>query len=789
MLALTSALPASALAASPKPAEVSATLLLRAPDPAATEALARATGLSHTERMQRLTATLPLAATKRSALSALAGLGLTVDKATPWSLVVHGPASSVAALAASGRRSGSVTTAPALVPGVSTVITGGPTGIFHPRALRTLTGADFRTAYGASSAAPTGPSAPAIATLQLAGWNPADLTSFAAANALPAPTATTFTPIAIDGSNPAAVIPPDVHGDTPSIEVALDQESIYSVAPYAAQRAYFAPNTAPGVIDAIEAIATDAYTTSSIVALSTSWGSCESDAGTAYIQAMHTVLADAVAAGVTIFAASGDDGAGDCGPVAGHPSANAVDFPASDPLVVGVGGTNLDTVGPIETAWGNSNTPDGSFEGSGGGVSAGWPRPPYQAVVAAASAFREVPDIAADASDQSPFAVTFGSHSFSVWGTSLAAPISAALLTAELGSRGLTNGGVGDIHTALYSAPAASFRDITAGSNGAYTAGPGYDMVTGLGAVNWHAIVDQLGVAPVVHAPAFQTSRTIKPTVTAPGGQSFVGWATGTGTPPACTNDTGRPATPPSVTVPGDGVYTVWAQGYLGYQRCLTAVTTVVVDTGAPTVSVSAKASSASGKHVTYSWGVADTLSGVVGVDASVLRNGKKIWSGHTAGSGSVTLKGQLGSSYQLVVAATDNAGNAKTAKHSLSVAYDDKSFSFAGGWTRVNSHAAFGGKLAKSAKAGATAHVKAYGSSFSLLTTTCSTCGIVEVFIDGHHVHDISLYSKGSKPQHAVKIFSSSSVKLRSITLVVKGSKAPHSKGVVINVDGLIAL
>jgi hypothetical protein len=781
VLALTGALPATALASNPAAqAQISATLLLRTPDPAATEALAAATGLSHTERMNRLAATLPLADTKTSALAAVRALGLTVDNATPWSLVVHGSTSAVARLTASGSRRGAVTSSPVLVPEATSVISGGPTGILHPRALRPLTGADFRTAYGASSPAPTGPNQPVVATLQLAGWNPADLTNFATANGLPAPGPTTFTPIAIDGANPGAVDP------NASIEVALDQESIYSVDPYAAQRAYFAPNMAGSIVNALIAVATDAHTSTSIMSLSTSWGGCE-DVGNAdfvaFMQAMHAALVDVVAAGVTVFAASGDSGSNDC---AVNPAVNEVDYPASDPLVVAVGGTQLDTVGPVETGWGTPGTTPDLFQGSGGGVSQAWPRPAYQAGVAPMATQREVPDIAADAARNSPFRVTFGAATQSVYGTSLASPISAALLTTELASRGLTNGGVGDIHTALYSAPATSFRDITVGNNGSYNAGPGYDLVTGLGAVNWHAIVDQLSVAPVVHAPDFQTSHTIRPTVTAPGGQTFVGWATGTGTPPACSTATGRPTTPATVSVPSDGVYTVWAEGYLGYHRCLTAVTTVVVDNGAPSVSESAKASSTSGKHVTYKWGVADKLSGVAGVNASVLRNGKKIWSGHTAGSGSITLKGQLGSSYQLVVTATDKAGNTKTAKHSVAVAYDDKSFRFSSGWARVSSHAAFG---AKSAKTGATAHLKAYGSTFSLLTTTCSTCGIVEVFVDGKHVHDISLFSKSSKPQHAVKLFSSSTIKVRSLTLVVKGAKAKGSKGVVINVDGLLAL
>jgi hypothetical protein len=313
-------------------------------------------------------------------------------------------------------------------------------------------------------------------------------------------------------------------------------------------------------------------------------------------------------------------------------------------------------------------------------------------------------------------------------------------------------------------------------------------MVTGLGAPNWHALVDQLVRAPVVSAPAVTESRNIPVSVSIPGGQAFVSWATGYGTPPACTNKDGKPTTPAPVTVPSDGVYTVWAQGYLGYQRCLTGVTTVVVDGAAPAVSLAAKASSATGRTVTYSWAVSDKTSGLGSVAVSVLRNGRTIWTGDPAGSGSVTLKGRLGSSYQLVVTARDKAGNRTAANKTLPVPYDDKSFKLSTGWSRVRSHAAFGGTLVKSAKTGATARVKAYGSSFSLLTTTCATCGIVQVFVDGKHVRDISLYSKRSKSQVAVRMASYQQAKARTIVLKIRGKKASKSKGVVINLDGLVA-
>jgi hypothetical protein len=172
-----------------------------------------------------------------------------------------------------------------------------------------------------------------------------------------------------------------------------------------------------------------------------------------------------------------------------------------------------------------------------------------------------------------------------------------------------------------------------------------------------------------------------------------------------------------------------------------------------------------------------------------VLRNGRKIWDGASNGSGAITLKGQLGSIYQLVVVATDKAGNPTTAAKSLTVAYDDRGFRLSKGWSRVSSGSAFGGTLATSAKSGATARLSAYGSTFSLLTRTCPTCGVVEVFVGGKHVRDLSLYAKQTNPHVTLKLASFSTVNVRSITLVVKGAKGRQSKRINVNLDGLLAV
>ncbi|MHB8452328.1 MAG: S53 family peptidase, partial [Mycobacteriales bacterium] len=343
-------------------------------------------------------------------------------------------------------------------------------------------GTDLASAYQAS----LGPPAPSyggqtIATLQLSGWDDANLYTWAQAEfGANTPNPTTdgqYTQIAVDGASPST---PDNMGD--DAEVALDQETLLGTAPYADQRAYFTPNTDQGEIDALNQIAKDAAAPGAhIVALSISYGDCESAYVPATVQALEGIFQQLLAEGVTIFAPSGDTGSADCT----GSTANAVDYPGSSPSVVDVGGTTLSLGPPVsETAW----------SGSGGGVSSLFPRPSWQSSLSAIPGnTRVVPDIASDADPNTGYGVyctTIGCQAGStngwsvIGGTSLAAPTAAGLFTSELIDGGLTHG-VGDIHQVLYSAPSADFRDITSGSNGSYSAGPGYDEVTGIGAPLW----------------------------------------------------------------------------------------------------------------------------------------------------------------------------------------------------------------------------------------------------------------------------------------------------------------
>jgi kumamolisin len=98
-----------------------------------------------------------------------------------------------------------------------------------------------------------------------------------------------------------------------------------------------------------------------------------------------------------------------------------------------------------------------------------------------------VPDVSADAAPQTGAAVRFTGRWLSSGGTSLATPVWAALtalIDEYLRSKG--DHPVGFANPLLYrlarsSPPYPPYHDVTVGTNDLYPAGPGYDMVTGLG--------------------------------------------------------------------------------------------------------------------------------------------------------------------------------------------------------------------------------------------------------------------------------------------------------------------
>ena len=314
------------------------------------------------------------------------------------------------------------------------------------------------------------------------GYNPADLASFFGNLGISTPKVTA---VSVD----SATNTPTGDPSGPDGEVELDIEVAGAVAPGAEIAAYFAPNTDQGFIDAVTTAVHDATLKPS--AISISWGGPESSWTEQARNALNSACQDASTMGVTILAASGDDGASD-GSSSGSP---AVDFPASSPYVLGCGGTKLTLSGASignEQAWNELSSGEGA---TGGGVSEAFALPGYQQgakVPKAPNGFvgRGVPDVSGDADPQTGYNVIVDGQQTVIGGTSAVAPLWAGLLALINQSLG-TN--VGYVNPLLYSAKAEeTFHDVTSGNNGGYSAGAGWDACTGLGSPDGAALLTAL---------------------------------------------------------------------------------------------------------------------------------------------------------------------------------------------------------------------------------------------------------------------------------------------------------
>jgi pseudomonalisin len=206
-------------------------------------------------------------------------------------------------------------------------------------------------------------------------------------------------------------------------------------------------------------------------------GECDLLADAAgFTAGLDAVLKQADAQGQTMFFSSGDTGSqcpavvGVNGVPAGIPDTN---YPASSPYGIGVGGTSVLNNSPLtEIGW---------YAG-GGGLSPVEPAAGFQAgakvLGVAASPTRGVPDVSLDADPESGYDVVVNGTVEGIGGTSASAPSWQGIWARVNGAKA----GLGFAGPVLYSTePASAFHDITIGANGAFTAGPGYDLVTGLG--------------------------------------------------------------------------------------------------------------------------------------------------------------------------------------------------------------------------------------------------------------------------------------------------------------------
>jgi kumamolisin len=244
---------------------------------------------------------------------------------------------------------------------------------------------------------------------------------------------------------------------------------------------------------------------------SISWDLGEHFFTKAQVAQMHSILREAAAHHVTVVANSGDNGA--FSDAYGGTPVKEVSLPASDPLVLAVGGTTL-TANPAtgaylgETVWNGETSFSQSSGVSGGGFSRLYARPAYQDGVPGISKARGVPDVAsvADQNIGSPVVTAVGRKTQINQGSGTAA---AAALWAGLIALADQDAhhALGLVNPAIYRVARGSsyhqaFHDITTGSNkqtlpypagaAGYPAGPGWDPVTGWGTPNAQVLVPLL---------------------------------------------------------------------------------------------------------------------------------------------------------------------------------------------------------------------------------------------------------------------------------------------------------
>lgn len=291
-------------------------------------------------------------------------------------------------------------------------------------------------------------------------------------------------------------------------ETSLDVQTAHALAPGATINLVIAASPAGNVLNnALDYVVTHHLGD----VMSMSYGSPEAaiagGGNNLQVSQADAIFQRAAGEGMSVFASSGDSGGSN-----GYASANA-SFPASDPYVTSVGGTDLFVKAlssPRSTNYGyvseytwNDSDPstcpfgcvDGVFGATGGAPSSIFAAPSYQRALTGQS-MRSISDVSFNASVYTATLIYLGflggsANGFYFFGgTSEAAP-SWAAITADLNQA--KGSDLGPLNPLLYaiastSAYAKDFHDVTVGNDqlpfpsaAGFAAGRGYDMPTGLG--------------------------------------------------------------------------------------------------------------------------------------------------------------------------------------------------------------------------------------------------------------------------------------------------------------------
>ncbi|MDE2507071.1 MAG: S53 family peptidase [Planctomycetota bacterium] len=249
-----------------------------------------------------------------------------------------------------------------------------------------------------------------------------------------------------------------------SVEISLDVEWAHAIAPKA--NIILVEASTPSFTNLLAA---EDYARNHAQVVSNSWGSSEFSGETSY----DSHFTSPTGKNVAFTVASGDSG-------------SPAGYPGVAPGVLATGGTTL----PLDAS-GNLIAPETGWSGSGGGVSAYEPVPSYQ--VGLGYSGRTNPDVSYNADPNTGYYVldSYSGGWYAVGGTSAAAPQWAGLIALADQNRSTPLNGT-TLLNLIYGLKGQYFNDVTAGSNGGYTAAPGYDLVTGWGSPQAQNLVPYL---------------------------------------------------------------------------------------------------------------------------------------------------------------------------------------------------------------------------------------------------------------------------------------------------------
>ena len=521
-----------------------------------------------------------------------------------------------------------------------------------------------------------------------------DVAKFRSSSGLPANQPT----VLLVSSNPGLV-----SGDQD--EATLDVEWSGATAPGAAVTFVVGASTA--TTDGVDLSAQYIVNHATAQVMSTSYGSCEQDMGTAELAFYNGLWQQAAAEGISAFVSSGDAGAAGCySGSSTNAAGTGVNGLCSSPFATCVGGTEFNegtssskywsgtnntsteasALGYIpEKVWNESGAAGGSgLWASGGGASIVYAQPTWQRGVSGtgpANGMRAVPDIAMSAAAHDGYILVENGSFYTIAGTSAASPSFAGLMALLVQSRG--GKGQGNANPELYALAGKStgpFHATPSGNNSVpgvagFTASGGtYNLATGLGSVDGAVLVNEWGSPLTTTSVDFSLSQSASSGTAQTGGTAkFTVSVTESGSGKSAVALTAKSGSGVSVTisptsiVPGitatvtlsvgvgaaAGMQTITVTGTDGtgtqtvsYALTVSAPPTLSLSAGATAVTVTQGASA----PVSFTVGTGGSFTGNVSLSLSGLPSGVTAsWSanpvGPVSGSASATLTLAAGTS------------------------------------------------------------------------------------------------------------------------------------------------